>query len=83
MTHNEATNGMGINVPPSTKQVVIYFGQQNRSDKNALDFYNYYKGLSWRNPRGQLIRNWKQLAWQWIWNRKKREIIFGRSRKGR
>lgn len=77
MKHAGTTSGLGTAVPPSVEEVVIYFGQQSRCEKNALDFCNHYKWLSWRNPKGLLIRNWKQLAWQWIWYRSEKGEVNG------
>jgi hypothetical protein len=52
-------NGFGSDVPPDKGQVMIYFLQKGYPESDALKFY----------AGGDLISDWKCLAWQWIWNR--------------
>ena len=61
--------GSGAQVPPSPKQVEIYFVQKGHSGQTALEFYQHYSKKRWLNPDGKLIADWKRCAWQWIWNR--------------
>lgn len=64
---NAAANGFGSQVPPSWHQVIIYFSQQSASSKQATDFFRHYQQRKWLNDQGKLLRNWKKLAWTWIW----------------
>jgi hypothetical protein len=62
-------NGFGSDVPPDKGQVMIYFLQKGYPESDALKFYVHYNNRLWRNAGGDLISDWKCLAWQWIWNR--------------
>ena len=63
------TSGRGCNVPPRPEYVEIYFLQCKKSKAAASDFFAYYSQRDWRSLRGEVIQDWKRLAWQWIWNR--------------
>lgn len=59
--------GYGFHVPPDYKDVEIYFLANHSSLEAAKSFYEYYASGNWINRRGHLIKNWKVLAWQWIY----------------
>lgn len=61
--------GFGKNVPPDKEQVIIYFLEKGRSEKQAMDFFNFYTARRWKNSHGHTITNWKVHAWEYIWNK--------------
>ncbi|WP_215233524.1 helix-turn-helix domain-containing protein [Dyadobacter linearis] len=61
------TNGFGRQIPPIWHQVVVYFSQQAASNRQAIAFFKYYRCRRWLSDRGKPIKNWKKLAWTWIW----------------
>nr|WP_199077409.1 hypothetical protein [Pedobacter sp. ASV19] len=60
--------GFGKIMPPQKAHVIAYFIQKGRQEQESLAFYNYYSLKNWRNSTGEPIKNWKTLAWNWIWN---------------
>lgn len=58
--------GNGIDVPPSTNHVIIYFNQKGHCKEQALRFISHFNKRSWKNFRGEVLSNWKQIAWKWI-----------------
>jgi hypothetical protein len=70
MYQQEIQGGNGKSVPPLKKDLIVYFKYYGKSENDAIIFFDYYKSKGWVNPRGTLIRNWKILAWQWIWYKK-------------
>ncbi|WP_439585168.1 hypothetical protein [Dyadobacter bucti] len=65
-------SGFGNQVPPSWHQVHVYFSQQAASNKEAMDFFKHYQQRKWLNDRGKSLKNWKKLAWTWIWYKAKK-----------
>ncbi len=65
MAKNKKT-GLGMEIPPDLFHVIIYFSYHGRDENLAEEFYKYYQSLNWKNLKGQRLRNWKVLAWQWI-----------------
>jgi len=61
-------NGLGKQVPPLLKHVVIYFLELGKKQSEAEAFYKFYEQRKWQY-RGRLIRNWKELAWHWVYNK--------------
>lgn len=61
--------GRGRDMPPKWKYVEIYFLQCKKTEKEASEFYQHYSRRFWRSPTGEIIRDWKRLAWHWIWIR--------------
>jgi len=64
-------NGLGSVVPPQKKHVLVYFSQQGQTKEMAMGFYRSYDIAAWKNTKGDLIKNWKVHAWQWIWVKNK------------
>lgn len=58
--------GYGDQSPPDEIHVRIYFLQQGSTEVDARIFFRHYEAKLWKNHRGRLIKNWKRLAWQWI-----------------
>lgn len=58
--------GEGRGVPPLYCFVEIYFLANNSTLGLAKEFFRFYSERQWLNPNGELIKNWKVLAWQWI-----------------
>ncbi|OJV14279.1 MAG: hypothetical protein BGO21_16170 [Dyadobacter sp. 50-39] len=61
--------GRGCDVPPTPEYVEVYFLQCKKTKEAAREFYRHYSMRYWRSLSGKVIRDWKRLAWQWIWNR--------------
>ncbi len=59
--------GLGTQIPPDLFLVEIYFLANSSTKEAAHLFYNFYKDNNWRNNRNIIIKNWKVLAWQWIY----------------
>ena len=62
--------GLGCSVPPLWQHVLIYFIQQDQTAAHAKEFFDYYSKRKWLNSGSALIKNWKVIAWQWIWHSK-------------
>lgn len=62
--------GSGTSVPPTTKQVEIYFLQKGCSQEAAATFFHHFEAMLWRGKSGKPIRNWKTRACDWIWEMK-------------
>lgn len=61
--------GLGNEIPPDLFHVEIYFLANGSTVEIAHHFFNYYKDNDWKNNRNCIIKNWKVLAWQWIYYR--------------
>ncbi len=59
--------GLGENIPPDPFLVNLYFEANGSTIDFAQRFYNYYKHKGWLNQCHKRIRNWKVIAWQWIY----------------
>ena len=59
-------DGTGTSVPPSKKQVLIYFSQKDAPVENACKFYEHFQKRKWKNDRKTKLSNWKIAAWNWI-----------------
>jgi hypothetical protein len=68
MIHDKSYKGRGCDVPPARQHVEIYFLQKGLSLQASREFYQHYCNKQWARQDGQLIQDWKRLAWQWIWN---------------
>jgi hypothetical protein len=66
-----STTGLGEEIPPDETHVRVYFLQQGATEKQAAAFYRHYKERLWNNSRAETLKNWKRLAWTWIWYRYK------------
>jgi hypothetical protein len=65
------TSGLGRDIPPEREYVEIYFLQCKKSIEAASEFFAHYSQRFWRSSNGEIIQDWKRLAWQWIWNKKR------------
>lgn len=63
--------GYGTEVPPLLDHVKIIFDQQDLQDKDAIEFFDHLQERDWKTKSGVPIKNWKQVADQWIWDLKK------------
>lgn len=61
------TGGLGSQVPPDIRHVLIFFDQAGFSETEANSFFNHYEEMDWRGLKGGLIRNWKTKAQEWLW----------------
>ena len=52
--------------PPGKSDVYIYFRLLDLSEKHSDAFYFYGESKGWRTNKGQLVKNWKVLAYNWI-----------------
>lgn len=59
--------GYGYITPPQLNHVVVYFSNNGSNEKAARDFFEYFHSKSWKNRRGAPLKNWKVVAWQWIY----------------
>lgn len=59
--------GFGNQIPPDENHVRVYFLQQEATEQEAAAFYRHYRDRAWKNSRGETLKNWKRLAWTWIW----------------
>ena len=66
MKREPYSDGYGSRRPPDEIYVRVYFLQQGATEVDAQIFIDHYKTKSWQNEKGELIKNWKQLAWTWI-----------------
>jgi len=53
-------------MPPKMKDVEIYFLQKGMTEKDARLFYQFYEAKKWKNDRGDFLKGWKGVAWNWI-----------------
>ena len=58
--------GIGTEIPPEFKLVELYFLANQSTSELAACFFEHFSCRAWKNRRGRLIRNWKVIAWQWI-----------------
>ena len=58
--------GLGNQIPPDLLLVEIYFVANGSSIENAHFCLKHYENKKWINNKNLLIKNWKVLAWQWI-----------------
>ncbi|UOE51363.1 hypothetical protein MTO98_09760 [Mucilaginibacter sp. SMC90] len=61
--------GYGNQIPPDKNIVVIWFIEKGSNEITALAFYRSYQVKQWRNKRGNVIKDWKMRAWQWLWEK--------------
>ena len=59
-------SGLGRAVPPKWQYVKIYFLEKGQSQLVAKSFFDHYSERNWMNSYGNLLSNWKALAWNWI-----------------
>ena len=58
--------GLGIQVPPALFHVEVYFIANRSTEAKAKAFFDYYQLKDWMH-NDLPIKNWKVLAWQWIY----------------
>ncbi|WP_353720127.1 hypothetical protein [Dyadobacter sp. 676] len=61
--------GFGSQCPPDEIHVRVYFLQQGSTIEEATEFFNNYSATLWKARNGLIVRDWKQIAWSWIWYR--------------
>lgn len=69
MKQRRCSTGFGSQCPPDETHVRVYFLQQGTTEFDAHAFFHHLKTKSWKNDQGALVKNWKRLAWNWIWQR--------------
>lgn len=67
ITKSKYNEGLGTIIPPVLLYVEIYFLANGSSDSEANAFFKCYSELNWRNGKGKPFRNWKEIAWEWIY----------------
>ncbi|RYY72255.1 MAG: hypothetical protein EOO13_00045 [Chitinophagaceae bacterium] len=60
-------DGFGTSVPPSLSSIEIYFDQKGVLEI-AVIFFDEYESRQWKSETGQLVKNWKVCAAEWIYN---------------
>ncbi|MNJ95264.1 hypothetical protein D3C87_129720 [compost metagenome] len=63
----DKTEGLGNQIPPDLFHVEIYFIANGSTVENAHVFFNEFDKRKWINRNDSIIKNWKVLAWQWIY----------------
>lgn len=53
-------------IPPTIEDVRIYFSQKGMPDSEAECFFLFYEKKKWRSSKGNLLTNWKPIAYRWI-----------------
>lgn len=66
MKQKKCLEGFGRQCPRDEIHVRVYFLQQGSTVMEAVKFFDHYKSNGWLNSCGRLIKNWKRLAWTWI-----------------
>lgn len=66
MKSKRPSSGLGIECPPDEAFVRVYFLQQGSTITEAIKFFGHYRAKRWSNSDGHLLKNWKRLAWTWI-----------------
>jgi hypothetical protein len=61
--------GYGSQCPPDEIHVRVYFLQQGSTIVEAVEFFDHYTAKDWSTPEGHRFKNWKRLAWTWIFYR--------------
>lgn len=59
-------NKKGEFVPPSLDDVKNYFLEKGYSEVSAIRAFNYYEEGSWKDSKGNKVKNWKQKM-QGVW----------------
>lgn len=66
MTQKRCSAGFGSQCPPDEIHVRVYFLHQGSTLKEATRFFDHYEAKTWSNADGHPFKNWKRLAWTWI-----------------
>ena len=67
MKQEQCSAGFGSQCPPDENYVRVYFLQKGATLDQAVRFYQHYKAKRWLNNNGKPLKDWKRLAWTWIW----------------
>jgi len=67
--------GLGRSVPPLFAHVEIYFLNNGFSSKDAQSFFQYYEARGWKGVKGKMLRNWKTLVSDWIYQMKRNAYL--------
>lgn len=68
MKLQKCATGFGIQCPPDEIHVRVYFLQQGSTVQDATRFFCHYNTRRWSSASRQRLKNWKRLAWTWIWH---------------
>jgi hypothetical protein len=69
MKSQKRATGFGNQFPPDERHIRVYFLQQGSTVEEAVKFFDYYKAKGWLNSDSRQLKNWKRLAWTWIFYR--------------
>lgn len=58
MKSKQCSIGFGNQFPPDERYVKVYFLQQGSTVKDAVTFFNHYRGKMWTNLNGYRLMNW-------------------------
>lgn len=53
-------------IPPKIEDVIIYFNQREMPATEAECFFLFYEKKGWKGKSGNYIKNWRNIAYQWI-----------------
>lgn len=79
MTQKPRFAGFGSQCPPDENHVRVYFLQQGATLDQAVGFYKHYNVRQWINNYSKPLKNWKRLAWTWIWHGRSMRDYTGKS----
>ncbi|HEX3384402.1 MAG TPA: hypothetical protein VHS53_04405 [Mucilaginibacter sp.] len=65
--NNRPKAGLGSQVPPIWEHVLIFFDQAGFAESEARQFFQHHDDMKWKGLKGDLIRNWKTKAQEWVW----------------
>jgi len=52
-------------IPPSLDEVIAYATENNRTKREAKEFYGYYESQGWVKANGQKVTNWRLCFDRW------------------
>lgn len=55
-------------IPPRIEEVKVYFNQRGVKECEAEAFFLFYEAKNWTSKRGNYLKNWKTIAYHWIWS---------------
>jgi len=55
-----------LGIPPTLKEVKIYFSQKGIPEIEAERFFQHYAQKQWKTRHGQLLKSWKYVARSWV-----------------
>lgn len=57
---SKKSNSLQKFIPPTLEEVIVFFTANGYPIAHATHVFNYYHDASWKDAKGQQVRNWKQ-----------------------